>query len=57
MRSALPDDQSKSHEARPSPGAVVNGFFVSGIKVEVGLAPATLRKEGLLEQRCFMRPL
>ena len=27
-------------------GAVVNGFFVSGIKVVVGLAPANLSEEG-----------
>lgn len=29
MRSALPDDQSQSHEVRFLPGAVVNGFFTS----------------------------
>jgi len=31
MRSALPDDQSKSHEVKFLPGAVVSGLFHSHV--------------------------
>jgi len=33
MRSALPDEQSQSHEVRFLPGAVVSGFFASVLSV------------------------
>ena len=56
MRSALPNVRVVTL-GKAITGRSCKRLFRFGIKVEAGLAPAALRKEVLLEQRCFMRPL